>query len=418
MAMKYQKGTVYLSGKRVKMWYGQYLVYQKDRDGREVRKQRNIKLCPKANTTKWKAEEMLRDIILKDTKGVGPTPTLPPDDTVTFRWFVKERYIPMRRGSWSPTYKKTNTYNLEHYLIGHFGEMPLRNLSTFEIQVWLNKLVEEKDYSDSVVRSCFNNIRAITHLARKQKFLAEDPGEDVTMPITKISEKPVMPINLMLLLLGAIEDLGDLCLMLVGIFSGPRASEAMGFQWKSWTGLSLMPYGIAVEGQLYEGRLKTKASRAPIAVPEPVRPVIEAWRRICPDPSPEALMFPTFGRGKRKGQAVPRHAKNFLKWRIRPIAERLEIPTHLITFQVMRRSLGTHLSGHGTLKDAQGALRHASITTTGNVYVQVVEENVMRAVNSHATTVLEGWTPAVKTMGLTGRNVKRLPQPSQPLEAV
>ena len=317
----------------------------------------------------------------------------------------------MRRGSWSPTYKRTNTYNLEHYLIGHFGEMPLRNLSTFEIQVWLNNLVEEKDYSDSVVRSCFNNIRAITHLARKQKFLAEDPGEDVTMPITKISKKPVMPVDLMLRLLGAIEDLGDLCLMLVATFSGPRSSEAMGFQWKSWTGVSLMPYGIAVEGQLYEGRLKTKASRSPIAVPEPVRPVIEAWRRICPDPSPEALMFPTFGRGKRTGQAVPRHAKNFLTWRVRPIAEKLGIPKHLITFQVMRRSLGTHLSGHGTLKDTQGALRHASITTTGNVYVQVVEDNVMRAVNSHASTVLEGWRPEVKSMGVTGRNVKRLPEP-------
>jgi integrase len=110
-------------------------------------------------------------------------------------------------------------------------------------------------------------------------------------------------------------------------------------------------------------------------------------------------MFPTFGRGRRKGQAVPRHAKNFLKWRIRPIAEKLEIPTRLITFQVMRRSLGTHLSAHGTLKDTQGALRHASITTTGNVYVQVVEENVMRAVNSHASKVLEGWSPAVESMG-------------------
>jgi integrase len=122
-------------------------------------------------------------------------------------------------------------------------------------------------------------------------------------------------------------------------------------------------------------------------------------------------MFPTFGRGKRKGQAVPRHAKNFLRWRIRPISDRLKIPARLITFQVMRRSLGTHLSGHGTLKDTQGALRHASITTTGNVYVQVVEENVMRAVNSHATTVLEGWTPAVESMGLTGRNLKRLAEP-------
>jgi hypothetical protein len=91
----------------------------------------------------------------------------------------------------------------------------------------------------------------------------------------------------------------------------------------------------------------------------------------------------------------------------------LEIPIRLITFQVMRRSLGTHLSRHGTLKDTQAALRHASITTTGNVYVQVGEENVMRAVNSHASTVLEGWTPAVESMGLKGRNVKRLAEPTQ-----
>jgi integrase len=147
--------------------------------------------------------------------------------------------------------------------------------------------------------------------------------------------------------------------------------------------------------------------RAPIPVPEPVRPVVEAWRRLCPDPSPEALMFPTFGRGERKGEAVPREAKNFLTWRIRPISRRLGIPDHLVTFQVMRRSLGTHLQQHGTLKDTQGVLRHASITTTGNIYVQVVEESVMRAVNSHAAAVLDGWTPAVEGLGLKGRNLKQ-----------
>jgi hypothetical protein len=54
-------------------------------------------------------------------------------------------------------------------------------------------------------------------------------------------------------------------------------------------------------------------------------------------------------------------------------------------------------------------LRHASITTTGNVYVQVVEESVMRAVNSHAAAVLDGWTPTVEDLGLKGRNLKRAP---------
>ena len=33
MAMKYQKGTVYPSGKKVKMWHGKYMVYRKDQEG-------------------------------------------------------------------------------------------------------------------------------------------------------------------------------------------------------------------------------------------------------------------------------------------------------------------------------------------------------------------------------------------------
>jgi hypothetical protein len=110
---------------------------------------------------------------------------------VTFRWFVKERYIPMRQGGWSPAYKKTNTYHLEHYLVSHFRDLPLRNLSTFEIQVWLNG-VAEKGYSESVVRKCFSNMRAVTHMARKQKFLADDPAEDVKMPLTEPVEKPTI----------------------------------------------------------------------------------------------------------------------------------------------------------------------------------------------------------------------------------
>ena len=154
-------------------------------------------------------------------------------------------------------------------------------------------------------------------------------------------------------------------------------------------------------------RLKSKASKTPIAVPEQVRPILEAWKRFTADASPEALIFPTFGRGKRKGEIVPHTSKNFLRARIRPIAGKLGIPDRLVTFQVMRRTLGTDLQHYGTLKDAQGALRHASITTTGNVYMQPIDESVFRAVNSRANAVLEGWMPAVEELGRTGRQPKR-----------
>jgi integrase len=196
--------------------------------------------------------------------------------------------------------------------------------------------------------------------------------------------------------------------MYIGIFCGLRASEAMGLQWKSWTGEALMPHGTAYGGQFYKGRLKSKASKAPIPVPEPLRPVIEAWRRVCNDSSPDALMFPTFGRGERKGLVVPRDGKNFLRCRIRPLSRKLGIPDRLITFQVMRRTMGTDMQHHGTLKDAQGALRHASIKTTGDVYVQTLDQSVARAVRSRTAAVLGDWRAPIEKLGLKGRNIRSL----------
>jgi hypothetical protein len=68
VAMKYQKGTVFPQGKRVKMWYGKYLVYRKDQHGKEVCTRRTVALCPKAEMPKWKAEQKLNEIILKETR--------------------------------------------------------------------------------------------------------------------------------------------------------------------------------------------------------------------------------------------------------------------------------------------------------------------------------------------------------------
>ena len=74
----------------------------------------------------------------------------------------------------------------------------------------------------------------------------------------------------------------------------------------------------------------------------------------------------------------------------------------MITFQVMRRTLGTSPQHHGTLKDAQGALRHASIQTTGDVYVQPIEKSVLNAMNSRTVEILTGWEPTI----LTGANAE------------
>ena len=59
------------------MWYGKYLVYQKGSARKGGLQRAPLRNLPQGRTLpKWKAEQMFKEIILKETKGVGPTPTL------------------------------------------------------------------------------------------------------------------------------------------------------------------------------------------------------------------------------------------------------------------------------------------------------------------------------------------------------
>lgn len=391
MAMVYQKGRVYEKGKRTKKWYGQFRLYARDRDGKEIEKTRKVVLGLKSELRKHAAEEKLQEIIRRENGKIGSSvPVLRHDESVTFDWFVKEKYLPMRRGRWCPATRSKTEFEIEKYLVEKFRGVPLQEMGLFELQMVLNDLAEQ--FSESIVKHAFVNARSIMRLAQKLKFIEQNPTEDIMMPDTKPVERPTMTAELIIKLIDAIEDPHDLCLMSIGLFCATRTSETFGLQWKSYSGDRLIIHSTAYEGRLYEGRVKTEASRDSIPIPEDIRPIVEGWRKLCPDASPEALMFPTYGRvsrtGVRSGRSVPRQAKNFLKWRIRPIADKIGIPRKLLTFQVMRRTLGTDMQQHGTMKDAQRILRHASIKTTGNVYMQEIPTSVMAAINSRTRAIL------------------------------
>src|SRR5436305_11715514 len=91
----------------------------------------------------------------------------------------------------------------------------------------------------------------------------------------------------------------------------------------------------------------------------------------------------------------------------------------------MRRTVGTDLQEHGSMKDAQGILRHASIKTTANVYMQQIPASVRAALNSRTRAILprtggvrrktltqcspmlpnwrKGWMQVLKKIGSSGR---------------
>jgi integrase len=126
-----------------------------------------------------------------------------------------------------------------------------------------------------------------------------------------------------------------------------------------------------------------------VPIPDLVRPYIENWRSVCEDTAPDALMFATKGKGARKGEQVPFESTNFMERRIYPIADKLKIPRRLVKFQVLRRTVCTDMQFHGTLKDAQTALRHQSVHTTANIYMQPVPKSVTAALNARTKAVFD-----------------------------
>jgi hypothetical protein len=97
-----------------------------------------------------------------------------------------------------------------------------------------------------------------------------------------------------------------------------------------------------------------------------------SWRQQCKDPSPEAFIFPG-----RRGPFMD--SSNFRKRVLHKLAEELELPK--LTFQVIRRTIATLGKTKGHVKDIQGMMRHSKASTTTDVYMQSLEDEVRTAIN-------------------------------------
>src|SRR5450432_3762136 len=215
MAMVYQKGRVYEKGKRIKKWYGQYRLYMKDREGKEVERTRKVVIGLKSELRKYQAEEKLQAIIRGENGKTGTEVTiLKADDSVTFDWFVKEKYLPIRRGRWRPATRAKTEHEIKKYLVEKFKNVPLRDVGLFELQTQLNDLASR--YCESVVKHTFVNMRSIMRLAQRLKFIADNPSDETRMPATRPVARPTITPEQINSLIQAIEDPHDLCLMCIG----------------------------------------------------------------------------------------------------------------------------------------------------------------------------------------------------------
>ncbi|HZL68909.1 MAG TPA: hypothetical protein VFC29_16430 [Candidatus Limnocylindrales bacterium] len=135
MGKSHQRGWVVLRGRK---WYGYYRRTVLDPITNEQKVDViPIVLGPKSELTKFQARERLEQEVTKQT-GMDSGSRVMNDGSVTFGWFVRNRFFPLKEANWKPETAKVKRLIIQKDLVETFDGIPLENFDRFALQLHLN----------------------------------------------------------------------------------------------------------------------------------------------------------------------------------------------------------------------------------------------------------------------------------------
>lgn len=365
----HQNGWVSVRGKK---WYGYFRRTELDIETNEPRtRTKAIVLGLKSSMSKFAAREKLREEIHRLAGQPAGDQSIK-NGAVTFGWFVRNRFLPLKAALWKEETAKVKKLIIQEDLIDPFDDVPLENFDKFTLQMHVNKLAKAR-CKDTVlqIRAYMRDIFAE---AVDQGFLAKDPARKVKVPTQlRPTDKTTLSWDQLRAVL-AKTNLRDWVLLQLDMANALRPGELFALRWQ---GFDVAGCAITLTETIYKGKLrpwgKTRGSLTTIPIAEELTRDLSAWRQQCPDPSPEAFIF-----------AAPRggfmDSNNYRNRVLKKLGKEVGLPK--LTFQVIRRTIATLGQKKGTVKDVQAILRHARLGTTTDVYMQEIPESVRAAVNS------------------------------------
>ncbi len=391
MGVSYQKGWVRLRGKK---WHGCFRRTELDSATKEPKLiTASIVLGLRAEMSKSQARERL-EVELAKLGGRSSGDQVVPNAAVTFDWFVKNRYLPLKEGDWREETAKVKKYLIQADLVDAFHDYRLENFDKLILQTHLNKLAKSR--SKDRVLQIRSYMRAIFAEAVDQGYLPKDPARMVKTP-TNLREvdKTTLSWDQLRAALEKLDELSlrDWILMKLDMSNALRPSELFPLRWRC---LLEETHALDIQETVYKGKIrhygKTKGSLTKVPIADILADEILEYREDCrkkgQDTSPNGFMFP----GRFGG---PMDSSNYRHRVLHKLARELGFPK--LNFQVIRRTIATLGKTKGHPKDIQGLMRHTRLATTMDVYMQSLEKEVRTAINSiHdelVATGTEGPTP-------------------------
>jgi len=375
--MKIQDG--YLT-ERSGAWIGHYSKWLINaRTGERSRQQKAFRIGPIRTTTKTKAKEALRERIVEELGLTG-------DSRMTFKAYAEQRWQPMREGTWRDSTKQTNTELLK-VITDRFGTIAVEDMDTVQMQTWLNALA--KDRSGSVVKHCRIFLKSICAEAVAHGFSRRDPARNLRVPIVRQIKRPYLTETEIKALLKSTWTAGEhqpreKALLHLILMTAMRPSELFALRWRC---LSKDYQTATLTETVYRGVLRpfTKTTQegatqfVTVFIPAAVAQSLLEWHSKAKYNSLDDFVF-----ANSQGGFITK--ENYQRRVLNPLAEHAKVKR--FNFQMLRRSVATHLQGLGSPKDTATIMRHRKPETAQEHYVQTVDASVRGALDKLGKALL------------------------------
>jgi integrase len=299
---------------------------------------------------------------------------------------VTTTYIPIELPLLAKTTQDSYQGIIAKYLEPRFSTFCLRDLTPLALQRFFSGLAGERVGHPSILK-IRDTLSSILRSAVRFGFLVQNPMIGLKLPVDKSPrrQKPVISPEQFSNLVEYVSE-PYASMLFVSVWTGLRISELIALKWRC-----VHSDSIKVEERYFRGDWsipKTSASAATIGVaPEVIARIhrlksltVEvragtATRRyeVVKSAGVDDLVFQSVKDGK------PMSDQNVLKRHIQPVARRLGLD--FVDWRCLRRSYATWLVQSGAdPKSVQGQMRHSRVSTSLDIYAQIVPVSQRRAI--------------------------------------
>ena len=354
---KYQRPSVYATGKREKLWRAEFREYFLDAEGKEQSRHR-AKTWSRADHTKAEAQALC-DQMLREMRQGGPKA----DGGITLAEFWRTVYEPIRSRKWTGHTPTLIAGLWRNHIEPELGAVPLKDITKAMIQIHLGKLVDAQ-LGQVMIDAIRIRLHSILEEAADNENIPKNPARKVETPACKKTEETRSLTEAEVHWLWDGSTGRDYLIWRVLILTGIRIGEVLPLE-----RTDLGPDGLKINKAYVDGRVKLpKWNKARLAaIPDSLRSELEEWLTT----HDERLMFPS-----AQGTVHCRGSKAVQE--IQDRGRALGIPD--LTFRQCRTTFASLFEGDEA--DRTSIMGHHSTQFTLERYRKPIMERRQRAVEA------------------------------------